>query len=127
MSSIALIFDLDNKTWVANGSDLSHAFVDVTVGFRSSTMPIVFRDLSFGVTLTNIDENLSETHNFPKHGISYIGTDQPYVELIRFEWAKNTKYTISAWCSENNVLSENTWNLTTPDFMLEPYPDYEVS
>ncbi len=126
MSNIALIFNVDTRIWVANGTELSHAFGDVTIGFRSGTMPIVFRDLSFGLSLENLDENTIVTYSFPHSGVSYVSTDQLYIELVRFEWKPNTKYELNVWCTENNITDRNSWNFTTPDFVLEPYPDYEV-
>jgi hypothetical protein len=126
ISEIKLIFDMDNRTWVANGSITSPVFIDVQVGFESAVKPTTFNNLSFGVTLTRLDENIRESHNFPKPGIVYVSTDQDWIEQIRFECVHNTGYTLSVWCKENDVLSENSWTFKTPELIVEPYPDYEV-
>jgi hypothetical protein len=126
ISEIKLIFDMDNRTWVADATTLSPAFADITIGFRSKESPIVFRDLSFGLTLANISEDVTTTHSFPKPGCSYISTDQLYVELIRVEWTPNTLHTLSVWCIENGVEYKNNWKFSTPILIIEPYPDYEV-
>lgn len=126
MSSIIVKHNLDNKIWSINESGLSHAFVDIFIGFEAENNPIVFRNLSFGITVLRDGQDFFTTL-FPKHGISYISTDQPFVETIRLELMQNTEYTLSVWCKENETLTDTTYTFTTPEFVLEPYPDYEVT
>ena len=126
MSSIIVKHNLDNKNWSINESGLSHAFVDIFIGFEAENNPIVFRNLSFGITVLRDGQDFFTTA-FPKHGTSYISTDQPFVETIRLELMQNTEYTLSVWCNENETLTDTAYTFTTPEFVLEPYPDYEVT
>lgn len=126
MSSITVKHNLDNKNWSINESGLSHAFVDIFIGFEAENNPIVFRNLSFGINVLRDGQDFFTT-SFPKHGISYISTDQLFVETIRLELMQNTEYTLSVWCNENETLTDTTYTFTTPEFVLEPYPDYEVT
>jgi hypothetical protein len=126
MSSIIVKHNLDNKNWSINESGLSHAFTDIFIGFEAEDNPIVFRDLSFGVTVLRDGQDFFTT-KFPKHGTSYISTDQLFVETIRLELTHNTEYTVAVWCNENGTQTDSTYTFTTPEFVLEPYPDYEVS
>jgi hypothetical protein len=126
MSSIIVKHNLDNKNWSINESGLSHVFTDIFIGFESTDSPIVFRNLSFGVTVLRDGQDFFTT-KFPKHNTSYISTDQPFVETIRLELTHNTEYTLSVWCNENETLTDSSYTFTTPEFVLEPYPDYEVS
>ena len=126
MSSIIVKHNLDNKNWSISESVLSHAFTDIFIGFEAEANPIVFRNLSFGVTVLRDGQDFFTT-KFPKHNSSYVSTDQPFVETIRLELTHNTEYTLSVWCNENGTQTDSSYTFTTPEFVLEPYPDYEVS
>ena len=126
MSSIIIKHNLDNKYWSINESELSHAFTDIFIGFEAGDSPIIFRELIFGVTVLRDGQDFFTT-KFPKHDSTYISTDQPFVETIRLELTHNTEYTLSVWCNENGTQTDSTYTFTTPEFVLEPYPDYEVS
>lgn len=126
MSSINVKHNLDDRSWSISESVLSHAFVDIFIGFESEESPIVFRDLSFGVSLLRNGDDFFTT-KFPKPGTAYVSTDQPNVEVIRIELTHNTEYTLSVWCNENETRTESSYTFTTPEFVFEPYPDYEVT
>ena len=126
MSSIIVKHNLDNKNWSVSESELSHAFTDIFIGFEAEANPIVFRNLSFGVTVLRDGQDFFTT-KFPKHNSSYVSTDQPFVETIRLELTQNTEYTLSVWCNENETQTDSSYTFTTPEFVFEPYPDYEVT
>ena len=127
MNSITVKHNLDNRIWKIDATELSNVFVDIFIGFESATNPILFRNLSFGITILRAGQEFFIT-KFPKPGISYISTDQPFVETVRLELMPSTEYKIKLWCEENEIFTDTQYyTFTTPEFVQEPFPDYEVT
>jgi len=125
MNSITVKHNLDNRIWKIDATELSYVFADIFIGFESETTPVVFNNLSFGLNVLRAGEEFFTT-SFPKHNTSYVSTDQPFVETVRIELIPDTEYVITVWCLESDIKTETTYTFTTPTFVFEPYPNYEV-
>jgi len=126
MSSIKINFNLLDNTWnITSLQQPPSLITDVFFGFTSDQVPVLLNNLSFGIALKQNNEVLY-TANFPKQGIEYLSTDQEFVEIIRLELVSNKQYVLDMWCKNTDNMRTNSYNFTSPEIIIEPYPEYEV-
>jgi hypothetical protein len=125
MSTIKINYNLVNNTWNITSAESFSLVTDVFFGFVSDKIPVLFNNLNFGIILKQNNEVL-HTASFPKQGIEYLSTDQEFVEVIRLELQSNKQYVLDMWCKNSDNISNNSYNFTSPEIIMEPYPQYEV-
>jgi hypothetical protein len=125
MSTIKINYNLINNNWNITNAESFSLVTDVFFGFVSDKIPVLFNNLSFGIILKQNNEVLY-TASFPKQSIEYLSTDQEFVEVIRLELQSNKQYVLDMWCKNSDNISNNSYNFTSPEIIMEPYPQYEV-
>lgn len=117
---VNLTFDLQNKDWIIDNSliDPYDDYVDFYFSFRKDgDVNVEFDNLAFGYVVSQ-NEIPFGGEEFPRAGISYVASDQEYLETSRvFGFRPNRDYVVSAWV-------ENAGDAFTEDLLLSiPIPN----
>jgi hypothetical protein len=72
-----------------------------------------YNHLSFGFILESEGVQI-EQQSFPIENVTYIGSDQEFMERSLIEINAGTTYNISFWCEESGERFENSYAFTTP-------------
>ena len=134
------IADLSKKTWkVTLEEEDSSENTSVSIGFIDGKKKvIVFDNLSFGVTIKHLGEELSES--FPPSGVVYESTDQEIVHSLYFNTAPDEALDVFVWVehggdffsTEKSVITKKpamlypSWSWNDKDKIWvspTPYPD----
>lgn len=114
-----LLFDPINKNWELKTKTIDpySDYFDFyfSVNFENLNN-IIFKNLSFGCSISG--DKISYVASFPEKGISYIATDQEYLESFRvFGFRPNRTYEINAWAeNDNNYFSKKLFfSIPTPE------------
>jgi hypothetical protein len=123
MSNLNIKFNLLSRVWDTEYTAVHPNTISLGFGFTSNTIPVVFKDLSFGIIITN--DNIVYYTSYPKLGMVYTSTDQEFLEVTTVTGLMhNTTYNVKAWVDNYGTKSELDYSFTTPN--IEPTPDYEV-
>lgn len=122
MSQILAINDLATNEWDIRKENLKHNYVDIRIGFKSSTRDDKFNNLRFSFALKQ-GNNTVVSHSFPSKGVRYIQSNDEYLITKRLSLQHNTDYEIIFCCNENNKPSQSSIFLKTP-LPRRPYPSW---
>lgn len=116
--------DIASKTWSIDEEELGYSFIEIKFGFRdNNSLPVIFNNLSFGYQLNLDSEKISEDSR-PLPGISYVSTDQNFIELFTVsELLIGKEYSLNVWAENNGERWENTFIFFNPTFP-KPYESW---
>lgn len=121
-----MIFKFNNtdKSWVTldigNFSVFSFAFIDDTDEI------IYFDNLSFGISLTDKDNNTVE-RSFPNNGVSYLQTDQEILEsfsIVEDNFYPGREQNIVLWCKNAGKKYEKSLKVNPSDYVEKIFPSW---
>lgn len=99
-NKMRLIFDLNTNLWSYDVSDIDgySESIDFYFSFKSDEDSYVeFDNLRFGYFIT-LDNNQIVNEEYPKGNVSYINSDQEYLEVSRVDgFRQNRTYQIEFW------------------------------
>lgn len=119
------IADIGTKTWSFDKEYLS-TDIQIKFGFRNNgKLPVFFDQMTFGYSLTSDSKKISENSR-PQPGMSYIFTDQDYIELFNiYQLIVGKKYTLEIWVKNGGDLWKESINFI-PLFSPQPYPSWTL-
>jgi hypothetical protein len=114
--------DMSNEKWtVSEYSGIEQSFV-VNFGFTADTLPVFFHNLNFGCRLVSDDEVVFEK-NYPIENVTYISTDQEYIESFSIVLEYDKEHSLYLWATDQGKLYEHNMflgTMVTPNEPLDP-------
>lgn len=105
MTILHFSLDFNSSEWSMNVTYEHPVFHEICIGFKNSTNDlVVFDNLSFTVRLGG------EIWRWPKPGVSYISTDQPYIEKTNISLDNQKNYTFLLTAINNGVTYEGVFD-----------------
>lgn len=116
--------DIVTKEWSFDEEDLKNFYLDVKFAFRDNgKLPVVFDELSFGYSLKLNSKKVSED-SLPLPGVTYISTDQDYVEgFLLPQLVGGKEYFINVWTKNAGDFWEYSTSFVMP-MPISPYPSW---
>lgn len=102
--------NLSNGQWSVYEDENEISQFQVKIGFTGSSPIVNFDKLSFGCKFTGNDSLIFET-SFPEDGITYISTDQEYIESFNIKIDYETKCKLSFWAINANKYYDFSYDL----------------
>lgn len=119
-----IIADISNKTWVKEDQQEQSYALEVLFGFRDDgKLPVEFNSLSFGYSVY-LGEDEVYKKSFPLDGVTYISTDQDYLEPSVVPYLIPEKnYLLNVWFENAGERSEDLLYFSLPK-PPQPYPSW---
>lgn len=129
MSKLNVVLDLDSQSPVFDFNledDDSPMTFEIAFGARKVGD---YTNLSFGYDIIE-NENLIEEIVRPESNVTYIRSDQGFIDFYKIEYTPNigedeiSNYDISAWCEDDGKRYEGSYSfqIIIPG-IVDPYPD----
>ena len=106
---------ISTKNWHYEQEELSSYYVELFFAFRDNGKEaVIFNNLFFGYTLTLNGQKISEGLK-PEPGITYISTDQDYLEVITIDnLLPEKEYVLNVWSKNNEEFWEDSFSFILP-------------
>lgn len=116
--------DITTKTWSFDEEELANSYIDIKFAFRENgNLPVVFDQMAFGYSLVLNSENISEESR-PFSGMSYVSTDQDYIESFMVTGLiAGKEYTVNVWAENAGDIWQDSVNFILP-FPPQPYASW---
>ena len=115
--SILASLDLHKQEWQFIESAPFEDLVEISIGFSDKVSPVIFDNLSFGLSLFNQTTNKKLlTATYPPKGVNYVSTDQPYMASHNFQLKYGEEIVLNVWAKNAGKTYKDTF------FFLVPRP-----
>jgi hypothetical protein len=112
--SAFVTFDLSAKTFEFVEPEATPSF-DFEFHFTDGeTVPIVFDHLSFGF-VAKVDDQVVGGSDYPKFGIKYLSSDQPFLSTDRVNADFGDTVVFSVWVENAGLRHESEFSFSIPE------------
>lgn len=115
MSKVNATLDFSTGTWSFEVESFDSE-LDIYIGFTSDVSPVKFDNLFFGWAVGE------DFDSYPKKGIRYLSTDQPYVEVGRSNVMYDAVANVSVWAENAGIRYEG--DVAFVPIPAQPYPSW---
>lgn len=115
MSGVLAILDFASGEWSFDVDEQGEE-LDVRIGFTYGGGPTEFDDLAFGWSIGD------HVETYPKQGVSYLATDQEFVEAALTFVEYDVPMVFSVWAENGGVRYDSEIALTA--IPPQPYPSW---
>lgn len=122
MTSMLIVADTSQQTIDLSGTDTQDK--NLYFGFTDSDgLPVIFDNLSFGLSLHRDGETLVE-ESFPQGGITYESTNQEFLVTVDLRVMRlGVSYALNVWVENAGARWEASFDVTLPRWP-QPYPSW---
>lgn len=124
LNTAIIEFNLVSKSYNIELRNIKDSYITFYFKFVSSSFPIQFNNLQFGILIQNEQKDIIYIKQWPNPGSKYISTDQEILEMFSFQLEQSKTYNVLLWTEESNIRTDSIIKMTIP--YIEQFPDYEV-